>query len=78
MENYKPLDFDSRDISFAFRDYSPSDNVHAEKKSHDEIKSAVLKSLRMRKVMREVSWRLVLGDWPCKTAKWYRIRCLNP
>ena len=55
MESYRPLDLQTGEIPYAFREYNPPSNVHAEKKSHAEIKAAVLQSPRMRKVIRDVS-----------------------
>ena len=55
MESYEVLDFKSGDLLFASKEHNPPSNVHAEKKSHAEIKAAVLRSPRIKKTIRDVS-----------------------
>ncbi len=55
MEIYDVLDFKSGDLLFATKEHNPPSNVHAEKKSHAEIKAAVLRSPRIKKTIRDVS-----------------------
>lgn len=55
MADVKPLDFKENNVSFALKHHDPPKNLHSRGSSPSQIKSDVLESPRIRRIVREVS-----------------------